>query len=419
MFRLRFTPLVSLLLAAGAPLALVACREQPPSPTSAQAPSPPPSASAAASSAIAAPSASVAAAMADAGPYEGPWIGATVMQAPISSEMEFPSDKPDKPGEHHAVRLGSLRYGEKAPVIPEPHKKANCPEGWYELLAGGFVCGKYTTLDLDHPRFRLVKAPDSGGRPALHLRRQRLERHAAVPPGSVARGAHQARAVARQAPQGQDRRRRQPLRHGRRDEPARWRRCRHDHRRGRRQRHAVVAEGSPGRGSARRDAGGSAGERRPRRPADGQGLLPVARPPVRLRWLDVVEDHGRPRRPGRPHLREQARHRVPRPVARPGRGDVRDEEHPLASHRQAARRLRALAARAQVVARRVPQARDAGRGPHRSLRSRRPHWRNRNAFRRRLLGDRRGLVAQGVGRHEDRARASARTSWASTKSGST
>ncbi len=99
------------------------------------------------------------AALPDAGAYEGPWIGATVMQAPIFSEMEFPSDK----RETRSLRLGSLRYGERAPVIPEPHKKANCTEGWYELLAGGFVCGKYATLDMDHPRFRLVKAPDLGG----------------------------------------------------------------------------------------------------------------------------------------------------------------------------------------------------------------------------------------------------------------
>ncbi|MGH7293457.1 MAG: L,D-transpeptidase [Polyangiaceae bacterium] len=83
------------------------------------------------------------------------------MQAPIYSEMEFVSEKKDKEGK--ASRLGYLRYGEKAPVIPEPHKKANCPEGWYELLAGGFVCGKYTTLDLDHPRFKLVKPPDLVG----------------------------------------------------------------------------------------------------------------------------------------------------------------------------------------------------------------------------------------------------------------
>ena len=55
---------------------------------------------------------------------------------------------------------GYLRYGEKVAVIPEAHKKSNCVEGWYELLAGGFVCGKYATLDLDHPRFKLAGPPD-------------------------------------------------------------------------------------------------------------------------------------------------------------------------------------------------------------------------------------------------------------------
>ena len=118
-------------------------------------------ASAVASAPSAAPSGSTAAAPPDAGPYNGPWIGATVMQAPILSEMEQPSDKKEKDG--RVARLGYLRYGERAPVIPEPHKKPNCPEGWYELLAGGFVCGKYATLDLEHPRFRLVKPPDLDG----------------------------------------------------------------------------------------------------------------------------------------------------------------------------------------------------------------------------------------------------------------
>ncbi len=175
MLRRRFTLSAVALLGASAPLplslglgaALSGCREQHASPTSAQPPSvplPAPSSSASAAASAPAPSSSVAAAPApDAGPYEGPWIGATVMQAVISSEMEYPSDKPDKGDRVHAVRLGSLRYGEKAPVIPEPHKKANCPEGWYELLAGGFVCGKYTTLDMEHPRFKLVKAPDLAG----------------------------------------------------------------------------------------------------------------------------------------------------------------------------------------------------------------------------------------------------------------
>jgi len=127
--------------------------------TSSTAPQPPSSASAALPTVPAASASAVAAAPADAGAYEGPWIGATILQAPILSEMEYPSDKK----ENKVLRLGYLRYGEKAPVIPEPHKKSNCPEGWYELLAGGFVCGKYATLDLDHPRFKLVKAPDLEG----------------------------------------------------------------------------------------------------------------------------------------------------------------------------------------------------------------------------------------------------------------
>jgi hypothetical protein len=111
---------------------------------------------------VPAPSASVAAGPAplvDGGEADGPWLGATVFSAPIMSEMEWPGDKhPESDG--RSVRLGYMRYGEKALVIPEAHKKPNCVEGWYELVAGGFVCGKYATLDLDHPKFKLAKAPD-------------------------------------------------------------------------------------------------------------------------------------------------------------------------------------------------------------------------------------------------------------------
>jgi hypothetical protein len=85
-----------------------------------------------------------------------------VLSAPVMSEMEWPGDKhPDSDG--HSVRLGYFRYGEKVAVIPEAHKKANCPDGWYELVNGGFVCGKYATLDLEHPRFKLAGPPDLDG----------------------------------------------------------------------------------------------------------------------------------------------------------------------------------------------------------------------------------------------------------------
>jgi hypothetical protein len=100
------------------------------------------------------------------GGYAGPYIGATVLQAPVMSEMEWPgnhrNDKADR-SEAKVTRIGTLRYGEKTPVIAEAHKKPNCPEGWYELVAGGFVCGKYATLDLDHPKIKEVKPPDLEG----------------------------------------------------------------------------------------------------------------------------------------------------------------------------------------------------------------------------------------------------------------
>lgn len=105
------------------------------------------------------PSAPVADALLDGGSADGPWLGGTVLAAPIMSEMEWPGDK--HPGaDGHAVRIGYIRYGEKTLVIPEAHVKPNCPDGWYELVYGGFVCGKYATLDLDHPRFKLAKPPD-------------------------------------------------------------------------------------------------------------------------------------------------------------------------------------------------------------------------------------------------------------------
>jgi lipoprotein-anchoring transpeptidase ErfK/SrfK len=94
----------------------------------------------------------------DAGPQV--MIGALFMQTPIMSEMDWPTKNDDDPNpkkhrkDKTVKRIGYLRQGGLAPVIPEPHKTANCQEGWYELVAGGFVCGKYATLDLTHPRIK-------------------------------------------------------------------------------------------------------------------------------------------------------------------------------------------------------------------------------------------------------------------------
>jgi hypothetical protein len=82
-------------------------------------------------------------------PYDGPLIGSLVTQAPIYSVMESYRDK----------RIGYIRHGGKAPVDPTPIKSANCEAGWYRLLGGGYICGKFVTLDLMNPQVRLGTTP--------------------------------------------------------------------------------------------------------------------------------------------------------------------------------------------------------------------------------------------------------------------
>jgi len=86
-------------------------------------------------------------------------IGALFLQTPIMSEMEWPKED-KKTGERTgAVRIGYIRQGQKVPVIAEAHPKSNCKAGWYELVQGGFVCGKYASLDLNQPSFRQAPHP--------------------------------------------------------------------------------------------------------------------------------------------------------------------------------------------------------------------------------------------------------------------
>jgi lipoprotein-anchoring transpeptidase ErfK/SrfK len=99
-------------------------------------------------------------------PYDGPYLGALFLQTPVMSEMEWPKDEDKrKPGDKSgSVRLGYIRQGAKVPVIAEAHPKSNCKEGWYELVQGGFVCGKYASLDANHPRMKTAPhLPDMTG----------------------------------------------------------------------------------------------------------------------------------------------------------------------------------------------------------------------------------------------------------------
>ena len=93
--------------------------------------------------------------------YDGPTIAALFLQTPVMSDMEWPKEDKKTGEKIGAVRLGYIRQGQRVPVIAEPHPKANCKEGWYELIQGGFVCGKYASLDANHPRIKLAPhAPD-------------------------------------------------------------------------------------------------------------------------------------------------------------------------------------------------------------------------------------------------------------------
>jgi hypothetical protein len=83
-------------------------------------------------------------------PYDGPLLGAMAFQTPIYPEPRFSDD-----------RLGYIRQGGKVPVDSKPIKKSNCKQGWFRLVEGGYVCGKYATVDMDHPRVKLgVRQPD-------------------------------------------------------------------------------------------------------------------------------------------------------------------------------------------------------------------------------------------------------------------
>lgn len=60
-----------------------------------------------------------------------------------------------------AKRLGYLRTGAVVLAYDKPIKNEECTAGWYELVEGGFVCGKAATFDTSDPRVRLApKQPD-------------------------------------------------------------------------------------------------------------------------------------------------------------------------------------------------------------------------------------------------------------------
>lgn len=72
------------------------------------------------------------------------------------------SDQPSWPeSDAGARRMGYLRNGAVVMAFDPPTKNDDCKEGWYELVEGGYVCGKVATIDMTNPRVKLApKQPD-------------------------------------------------------------------------------------------------------------------------------------------------------------------------------------------------------------------------------------------------------------------
>lgn len=112
-----------------------------------------------ASASVLAPDAQVT--MTDAGVgVSYPLIGALFMVSPIMSEMDVPTKEQLIARDHGKEdkgprRIGYLRRGAKVPVVSSSaHANDACKEGWFELVSGGFICGKYASLDMNHPRIK-------------------------------------------------------------------------------------------------------------------------------------------------------------------------------------------------------------------------------------------------------------------------
>ncbi|MEM9693636.1 MAG: L,D-transpeptidase [Myxococcota bacterium] len=76
-------------------------------------------------------------------PWEGPWLGALAQATPIYPTARFSKQ-----------RIGYIRRGGKVPVVDKPIKTASCKQGFYPLVDGGYVCGKYATTKIDDLRIK-------------------------------------------------------------------------------------------------------------------------------------------------------------------------------------------------------------------------------------------------------------------------
>ncbi len=96
----------------------------------------------------------------DAGTWSGPELYATSIRTSVMNVPAWPPDVDAGVAPSNDVyRLGYIRHGAHVPVFPDRLVNDACPEGWLELLEGGFVCGKYASLDPKDPAVKFAANP--------------------------------------------------------------------------------------------------------------------------------------------------------------------------------------------------------------------------------------------------------------------
>jgi hypothetical protein len=102
-----------------------------------------------------------------------PPVGSTVVVAairsptPIFSRPEIPARDPERAADEkkEVVRLGSLRKGQRVTARNSGKKGGHCSDGWFELVGGGWLCGRHVTVDFDNKELKDAPHPPFADRP--------------------------------------------------------------------------------------------------------------------------------------------------------------------------------------------------------------------------------------------------------------
>lgn len=91
----------------------------------------------------------------DSGPGKEAKLGAANFMVSVIDQPAWPESKLGP------KRLGYLRAGAVVMAYDKPIPNDDCKEGWFQLVSGGFVCGKAVTFELTSSRVKLApRGPD-------------------------------------------------------------------------------------------------------------------------------------------------------------------------------------------------------------------------------------------------------------------